>query len=238
MAATNLTFEPITRVPKLSPWMKVKRWALNQLETSAVWQLLCCVDTNELEMYRQGEQVRSAMREEMRVHMGYSGRDTCLTNAIDDVLADTGYDLADAGSIRKANKGVTRTMRGWDKYFEGLGISDPTQFLEGASKESSKKRARIVPKFAAACALHIRSKLGALRVNEANTLLVQRKYLEICRKHNVRDVDTVLHQQFVMNAVFTESVLDDVATCRRRLPRWVGWLDSLQEVSRVDPTIC
>lgn len=226
------------REPKLSPWAKVKRWALSQLEASVFMQLMCCIDVNELEVYRQGEQVRDAMRNEMRVHMGYSGRDTCLTNAIDEVLMDTGYDLADAGSVRDANKGATRTMSGWDKYFAGLGIEDPVAYLQGASREQARKPACIVPKFAAACALHIRAKLGALSVSEANTLLVQRKYLEICRKHHVRDVDTVLHQQFVLNAVFTESVLDDVATSRRRLPRWVSWLDSLDKTSHVSPTIC
>jgi len=95
-----------------------------------------------------------------------------------------------------------------------------------------------VPKFAAACALHLRSKLGSLNNNEANILLVQRKYLELCRRHKLRDVDTVLHQQFVMNAVFTEGVLDEVATVRRRLPRWISWLDSLESPTQLSPAVC
>jgi len=201
-------------------------------------QLLCCVDGNELEVYRQGEQVRGLLRSEMRKHLGYASRDTCVSNAIDEVLIDTGYDLADCGSVRQANIGVTRTKSQWDAYFANLGVVDVVAFLDHGALRSSAQPAKIVPKFAAACALHVRAKLGALPINEANMLLVQRKYLEICRRHNVRDVDTVMHQQFVLNAVFTESTLDDVATSRRRLPRWVGWLDSLDKVNQVNPTIC
>jgi hypothetical protein len=237
MATTNNLIEPIARVPRLSPWVKVKRWILNVIEESPIIQLLCCVDGNVLEIHRQDELVRQELRSELRKHLGYNGRDTCVSNAIDEVLQTTGYDLADGGSIRKANLGVTRTISGWDAYFKGLGVADPLLYCAGVDSDSSRN-ACIVPKFAAACTLHIRTKLGALAVNEANMLLVQRKYLEICRKHGVRDVDTVLHQQFVLNAVFTESALDDVATSRRRLPQWVSWLSSLDKTNRVDSTIC
>lgn len=237
MATTNILIDPITRVTKLSPWSNLKRWALHKLEASPFLQLLCCVDANELALYRQGEDVRSHIREEMREHMGYANRDTCLLHAIDEVVLGTGYDLSNAGTIRDANKGVKRTMADWDKYFRKLGVSDPITYLRTADA-NSRRRACIVPKFAAACSLHIRAKLGALLPTEANMLLVQRKYLEICRKHNVRDVDTVLHQQLVLNAVFTESVLDEVATCRRRVPQWVRWLDSSIKVDHVSPTIC
>jgi hypothetical protein len=100
------------------------------------------------------------------------------------------------------------------------------------------EQAQIIPKFAAACALHIRTKLGAMEANEANVLLVQRKYLEVCRRLNVRDVDIVLHQGFVMNAVFTESVLDDVASSRRRLPAWIKWLDEVGPTGCVPRSVC
>lgn len=226
---------PATREPRLSTWMKFKRWILETIEESTLAQALCCLDVNEMECHRVDKLVRAGVREQMRHHMGFHGRESCVSNAIDVVYAETGYDLADGGSIRMANKGVKRTMKEWDAYFSEMGV-DPLA-LEGA-RADHKHHAKIVPKFAAACALHIRTKLGALANNEANVLLVQRKYLELCRRHGVRDVDTVQHQQFVLNAVFTESVLDDVATVRRRLPKWIVWLDSVKKSESVSSTVC
>lgn len=237
MATTNALIEPATREPRLSTWMKLKRWVLEFVEDSSLTQALCCLDASEIECHKIDKLVRAGVRGEMRLHLGYSGRESCVANAIDEVLVDTGYDLADGGSIRLANKGVKRTMEAWDAYFKQLGM-EPEQLLVGTTREANKQPARIVPKFAAACALHIRTKLGALANNEANVLLVQRKYLELCRKHGVRDVDTVQHQQFVLNAVFTESVLDDVATVRRRLPQWIRWLDSIEKTGSVSSTVC
>ncbi len=237
MTTTNALIDPVIRTARLSTWQQVKSWTLNKIEHSPLIQALCCLDASELQCYHTDNRVRSALRDEMRLHMGYIGKESCVTAAIDDVLLDTGYDLTDGGSIRKANKGVKRTMAEWDTYFRGLRI-DVSAFIEAGNRAANKRPARIVPKFAAACALHIRCKLGTLANNEANVLLVQRKYLELCRRHKVRDVDTVLHQQFVMNAVFTEGVLDEVATVRRRLPRWVSWLDSVEKPTQLSPSIC
>lgn len=237
MTTTNALIEPVIRKPRLSTWMKLKRWTLELIEESPLIQTLCCLDGSELQCYRTDNLVRASMRDAMRLHMGYTGKESCVVSAIDDVLIDTGYDLSDGGSIRVANEGVKRTMNEWDAYFKQLGI-DAHEFSDASSREANKRPARIVPKFAAACALHMRAKLGALATNEANMLLVQRKYLELCRRHRVRDVDTVLHQQFVMNAVFTEGVLDEVATTRRRLPLWIGWLDSLERAGALAPTVC
>jgi hypothetical protein len=162
--------------------------------------------------------------------MGADKRDSCVANAIDTTLRTIGYDLADLGTIRQANIGIKRTEREWDAYFKRMGL-DPLS-------ECRFEQAQIIPKFAAACALHIRTKLGAMEANEANVLLVQRKYLEVCRRLNVRDVDIVLHQGFVMNAVFTESVLDDVASSRRRLPAWIKWLDEVEPTGCVPRSVC
>jgi len=51
-------------------------------------------------------------------------------------------------------------------------------------------------------------------------------------------VDTVLHQGFVMNAVFTESVLDDVAASRKRLPAWIRWLEEVPPTGSIPVAIC
>lgn len=237
MATINVLFEPVTRTTRLSTWEKIKRWTLNVVEESPLLQVLCCLDTSEIECYRMDQRVRASVRDEMRLHMGYTQTETCVASTIKEVLVSTGYDLSDGAGIREANVGVRRTKAEWDSYFAELGV-DVIQLFEACGRASNARPARIAPKFAAACALHIRAKLGVLTMSDANMLLVQRKYLEICRRHKVRDVDIVLHQQFVMNTVFTEGVLDEVATVRRRLPRWVMWLDSQQRARPLSPTVC
>jgi len=228
MATINTIHDFPERLPSESSWKKFKSWVLSKIEKYAICGSQ--MEFSELECYRTDQRVRACVRAEMREHLGYENRSTCVVNAIDTVLRETGYDLADLGSLRLANRGVKRTMKQWDAYFEREGIDPLTVEKSG--------RAKIVPKFAAACALHIRTKLGALANNEANVLLVQRKYLEICRKHGVRDVDTVLHQGFVMNAVFTESVLDDVAASRKRLPVWIRWLEEVPATQSIPTTVC
>lgn len=233
MATTNITIDFPERLPSKSNWSRFKGWLLKTIE-----DLGCCgteSQLRDLECYRTGEQVRECVRAEMREHLGYGGRETCVRNAIDSVLRETGYDLidgtfSDMETLRKANEGVKRTMAGWDAYFKSMRV-DPL-------KIGRKGRAKIVPRFAAACAVHLRAKLGALSQSDANILLVQRKYLEVCRRHGVRDVDTVLHQGFVMNAVFTESVLDDLAASRRRLPAWIRFLEDVPETGSIPQVIC
>lgn len=222
MITTNALIDLPVRKPSLSNWARFKRGLLNVLEKTA-----CCgSDFDELEFYRTDRHVRQCVKLEMLRHPGYNDRDTCVAGAIQTVFNETGYDLSDMGSIRRANEGVTRTADEWERYFLNY------------TAVKVEDRAKIVPKFAAACALHIRTKLGALANNEANVLLVQRKYLEICRKHGVRDVDTVSHQAIVLNAVFTESVLDEIATSRRRLPGWMKWLEDVPATTSVPAMIC
>lgn len=228
MATINATIEISERLPSESSWVQFKRWILNKIEKHGVCGSQ--VDLSELACYRTDQHVRACVRAELREHAGFESRDTCVGNAIDTVLRENGYDLADLGSIRLANKGVKRTIKEWDAYFLRMGV-DPLAATVGG-------QAKIVPKFAAACALHIRTKLGALQNNEANLALVQRKYLELCRKHGVRDVDVVLHQGFVMNTVFTESVLDDVASTRKRLPAWIRWLEEVPTTGSIPVAIC
>lgn len=228
MATINATIDLTERKPSKSGWARFKTWLLDKVQRYS-----CCVSEQDMadwECYRTDKRVRACVRAEMREHLGYDRRETCVANAIDTVYRETGYDLADLGTIRLANKGVKRTMKEWDAYFLRMGVDPLAHQAQG--------RAKIVPKFAAACALHIRTKLGVLANNEANRLLVQRKYLELCRKHGVRDVDTVLHQGFVMNTVFTESVLDDIASSRRRLPAWLRWLEEVPATGTVPSEVC
>lgn len=221
------------REPRKSTWSKFKSWCGTAIIESPLLQALCCFDTTEVECYARDQEIRAEIRKEMRSHMGYGGSTTCVGAVMDTVLRDTGYDLGDLGTIRKANEGVTRTAVQWDAYFKRLGI-DPATLSDG----SAYTKVCVVPKFAAAVSLEIRTRLGKMQASEANMLLVQRKYLEICRKHGVRDSDTIAHQQFVMNTVFTETVLDHVATTRKRMPAWLRWATDTTPVESAGPSVC
>lgn len=192
-------------------------------------------------MYRHDTLVRTRIREEMRAHGGYLGLDSGIDAAIGLTLVDDQYDLTDGRLVRRAMEGEDDNP--WSGYVRArAALSGPGVFerrmRDASSARATARRALIIPKFAAACALHLRSKLGAMPINEANTLLVQRKYLEVCRRRGVREVDIVLHQQFVVNAVFTEGALDELAITRRRLPKWVMWLDSVVSPDSIHPTAC
>jgi hypothetical protein len=228
MATINAHIELLERRPRKPGWATAKRWLLDIFEKYAVCGSQS--DFDDLAMYRRDEHVRACIRKELRLHAGADKRETCVGNAIDTTLRTIGYDLSDLGTIRQANIGVKRTFSEWDAYFKRMNLNP----LATCQYE----QAQVIPKFAAACVLHIRTKLGAMEINDANLLLVQRKYLEICRRHNVRDVDVVLHQGFVINAFFTEGVLDELASSRRRLPAWIRWLDEVQPSGTVPRAVC
>jgi len=153
----------------------------------------------------------------MREHAGYGFQVNCVEQSTRDIFNETGYDLCDHSQLKVANIGIKRTFKEWDSYFLKLGINP----LKLSSDELLP--ACVVPKFAASMALHLRAKLGRLAPNEANMLLVEREYLRVARGMHVRDVDIVSHQQFVLNAVFGEDLLDHIALTRSRLPAWMKW---------------
>lgn len=161
--------------------------------SAPVAAVCCCYGTEELQMREIDNTVRERIRESMLAHY-YEATNDCVEQSMRDA-AEAGYDMTNA-------QGRT-----------ALAISSA---VVGPITNVS-----VVPKFAASCALLLRSRLGRLPPNEANQLLVQREYLKICRTRGVRAVDVVAHQQFVANAFFTEDVLDRIALTRARWPRWM-----------------
>jgi len=97
-------------------------------------------------------------------------------------------------------------------------------------------RVQIVPRFAAALTLVLRSKFGRMAYHEANRLLIEREYLKVCRDANVRHCDIEYHRQFVINTYFNEGVTDELSTVRTRLPRWLR--AAFGNVPNAAPTVC
>lgn len=204
-------------LPSESWWSRCKRNFGEAVLESPLLQSLCCYDSSEVQSFKADREIRNDIRESMRTHMGYGSSATCVENVIVETFNETGYDLSNLSTIRSKCAGKRKTMAEWDRCFEKMGI-DPMMLATVEILPTC-----VVPKFAASMSLMLRSKLGRLAPNEANTLLVEREYLRVARKLNVRDVDIVAHQQFVLNAVFGEGILDSVALTRSRIPRWMRW---------------
>lgn len=218
----------VTAEPSLSTWQQLKKFVGDALLDSPFWsRALCCFSDAEITSFKRDEEVRKDIRARMRLHMGYTGKYTAVETAIIDEFNETGYDLANISTLQDTNKGVKRSLRGWDNYFAKLGVNP----LKLSKMELSP--ACVVPRFAAAMTLHLRSVLGRLSYSEANALLVEREYLRVARLSFVRKVDIVGHQQFVMNAFFGEHVLDHVALTRSRLPQWLKWTQGINGIPKV-----
>lgn len=97
-------------------------------------------------------------------------------------------------------------------------------------------RVRIVPRFVASMVFAMRAKFGRLASTEANRLLIIREYLRVCRDACVRHSDIAHHEQFVINTYFNESLTEEVATVRVRLPRWLRAAFGRTPIAA--PTVC
>jgi len=219
-------------VYRLSPWKKLGEMLGDAIASSDAVCALLCVNKQDWLDVRSDQEVRKEIRKAVTAHVRNGTTSDCVDQAMLESLVEEGYDLGDMGWIRKANEGVKRTARQWDAYFARLGVDPCSGITE------RKEVVRVMPKFAAAVALHMRTLLGKMGATEANVLLAQRKYLEICRRRGVRDVDIVAHQQHVMNAFFTEDVLDRVGLAVARAPSWVRWLSCVRRSSGDAPTVC
>lgn len=228
---TPLIHNPTADEPRLSAWQKLVRsckqkWYKLCMESPVV-QVLCCIDASEGPNYERDMEVRRDIRAAMREQMGFYGNSSCLESVMHETKRDTGYCL---GAKQETYK--TRTFKQWEELFEANNFTERTpREVILAVVADGRDDVKIVPRFAAAVVVHMRSKFGILAKTEANQLLVQRKYLEICREHRVRDANIACHLQAVMNAYFTEDVLERLAKTRLRAPRWMRMFEEKERAA-------
>ncbi len=203
-------------------WSRVKKhmWLLK----SKILRFLFCVNDEMLADIQLDNTIRDDVRECMRSH-DYSHPGAVVSTTVKSVYNETGYDLAD----------VNLTISEIKDSFEADESSDvpipeqQTAFVERELGELgirdrtdvSHARVRVVPKFVAAMAMVVQSRLGQMEYTTANVLLASKEYHKICTDNNVRVVDQMAHRQVFLNTLFTESVLDEVATTYTTLPTWL-----------------
>lgn len=226
------TYRAGLATPRLSTWnrfaLSAKTWWYNVTTHSEIAQLLCCVDATEVDNYLEDCSVREDVRAAMREQVGYNSLPTCVSAVLVDVRRNADYVMDNSEPIYR------KTVRDWDQFFEQnkLDIDAPRHDILGCL--AKPQPVLVVPKFAAAVTLHIKAKLGVLAKNESNLLLVQRKYLEICRDHNVRDCDAAAHLQVVLNAYFTEDVFERIAKTRLRAPAWLRVFEEKERAATLE----
>jgi hypothetical protein len=248
-------YEVPCEVTGLSPWQRFKRFIVGPFK----W---CCIDATDEQDFSYDVSIRREVNREFlrKPKSRYLRYDDMVgTDAVIDAMLETasgGYDLGIMPIIRDANRGVTRTIRGWREYFGRLNIDvglphepedgedEPVEFGLMVERYPNwlgvdhEDYAKVVPRFAAAVAIDLRSRLGPLPYNEANLLLVQRKYLEVCRNRGVHRTDVVAHEQYVINVFFGDKLFERVATVRTRLPGWLKWAYDVPDVDRRGPVAC
>jgi predicted NodU family carbamoyl transferase len=209
-----------------SRWSKASKHAW--LIKSKLLRWLFCVNDELLAAMQEEAALRDEVRDAMTMRSIGTGT-RAITTAMKEVYNETGYDMSN----------YTETIE--EMAEESADLSElvtslvPLGLLDNRHLETPLV-VRVAPKFAAALVLTLRAKFGNLSPTEANRLLIEREYLRVCREGCVRNVDIVTHQQCVMNAFFTEGVLDQLCTTRTRCPQWMR--EAFGIVPRAPPTIC
>jgi len=179
---------------------------------SKLMRFFTCVDESAFEEFAADSEVRDQVKTCMTEHTrGHSVE--VVANVIKDVRREQSYELSDATDFLHKRL----TFVDWEIAMEKNGLSPE----EALALRDQSMRVIMIPRFAAAAIVALRSKFGVMGASEANVLLIQREYLRICREAHVRACDTELHRQFVMNGYFSEDVLSHLATVRTRIPAWM-----------------
>lgn len=205
------------------------RWTRARIG-SRILRFFTCVSDELLEEIEQEASLRDQIRVCMTEHSSGNGK-AGITEAVHQTFVDTGYDLASMNDKMVLLKMERHTFQEWEEIFA-------LQQMDALTLENhiTHTEVRVVPRFAAACVITLRAKFGNLCNNDANVLLIQREYLRACREGGVRNCDTVSHQQYVMNAYFSEGILEHIGTVRTRAPSWLR--AAFGVTAKAAPTVC
>jgi len=191
--------------------------------------LLCCVQPEEYDNVLADERVRADIRREMVRTLDYEGSSGGVEAAMRSVRQELSYELC-------VKQPVTEVVA-VAAVCEGTGVETPVEGVK-VVQGVEQPRVCVVPRFAAAVTLHLRSRLGRMGPSEANELLLEREYHRVCRKYGVRDADIAAHMSHVKNAYFGEDVFDRVPTGRSRMSRFTRWAMDVKPMPACAPRAC
>lgn len=221
------TFHDTVNMTSKSNWSRPKKFAWYIKSKFLRWCL--CINDDLLDVIQDEALLRDEIRGEMVQHNGGYGT-ASVTKCMKEIFNETSYDMSNYTAAVDELVSTDADPHEIEAQLNALGLTATPATIVAT------KNAMVIPKFAAALVLCLRSKFGNLSLTEANRLLIEREYLRICQTATVRNVDIVMHQQCVINAYFTEGVMEEVCTVRTRVPRWLR--EAFGSVPRVEPTVC
>lgn len=208
---------------RFAEWKRgLAQWWYN----SSIASVICCVEPEDYDLVVADERIRGDIRREMVRTVDYVGLANGVAAAMLSVRRDVGYEMtrAEENSVAVA---VAITEDGLQKEVGHVGQAMGAQ-----------PRVCVVPRFAAAMTLHLRSRLGRMSLSEANQMLMEREYNRLCRNYGVRDADIAAHYCFVKNAYFGEQVFDRIPTGRARMSRFTRWAMDFDPMPVAAPQAC
>ncbi len=228
-----------------------------------ILRAICCLDEGNLKDVMFDIEIRDQTREAMKQHTQAIGN-TGIETEMMVIYKETGYDLGrcaekyeeelarqkaaqtkvdangtdNCGPAGLSDAGLTSTALGatMDSGATGCSVIPYGGWSNQKKVVKHRGRVQLVPAFIAAVTMALRSKFGHMTASEANRLLIEREYLKMCRESNVRQTDMNHSRQFVLNTFFNETLMEEVALSRPRMPAWVRRLFAREQTTA--PTVC
>jgi len=209
--------------PILTRWNNFKRSVGAWWHHSAATTFICCANAEAFDAYVADELLREDIRREMLRVVNYQG---CNNSAEAAILSahDFGYELGVAPMCEPVEAVPVSPDHKCDAYTEVGGVTND--------------RVCVVPRFAAAMTLVLRSRLGRMGPSSANQLLLEREYNRLARSYGVREADIASHSLHVRNAYFGENVFDRIPSARSRQTRVGRWAFGVQPIPTEPPAVC
>jgi len=136
--------------------------------------------------------------------------------AVRDITVGSGYDIS--GVLEEAARTAVADLTPQWWQTRGVANVDIVQFA-GANRVVGAVRP--IPRFVAACVVELRARYGVMSSSDANVLVIQDRYIKLCKTHHVRQIDVARHRQLVINLFFSSYLDFDIAHARRRAPQWL-----------------
>ncbi len=219
---------------------RVKDWFAKVWHTNPVFNLLCCTEAEPYELASLRRRQDHAVSLHMLRSLEHYGNGTSV---IEEVLEDMRVDNLNLstiptppsppqplGGVAQPPTYITRQQplltdgRGLNMY--GMASGAPALPQQEPNRRAYDQ-ARFVPRFVVSVVVAVRSRLGMLKMTDANRLLVEREALRLMRAYNVRELDCASHMPAIMRNYFYNDVHYRVATCTSRMTRFERWLSGL-----------
>lgn len=204
----------------------------NAVFNSRFARFCCCIPEEDYVDLNYDAQIRAAVANELETFAPATERQ-CIHVAAAEVYEESHYAVTDLaqndelvyqkykqyGSFLNSK----HTYAEWEQFAEstrGSGFTYENATVVRKLHQAPKK-VKVSPKFIAAAVNQLRAKLQRLEHNAANELTVSLEYGRLARDGSVRACVIDVHRQHVINAYFSQSGSERVATSRARVPAWL-----------------